>query len=145
MYQRFEIMFIFSSINLEPYLASLISNTVPYLTSKHHLITSHKVKHHCFKRRLHRFHINQIKVNLFVGRYLNPNVSFDVKDQTFVIECFVKFPFVKSLFIVKFSFEKEYFCGTSGYESSSIDKEHLSQVMVCYLLELNGLFGFWIF
>ena len=73
----FEIVKILPRENLKPRLTSFVADAVSHSGAEHHLGALHEVEHHVFEFREESLFINQIEVNFFWRRHLNPNVSFD--------------------------------------------------------------------
>ena len=70
-------MVVLSGVYLESWLISFISNAVSYFGTKHHLGTLHEIEHHVLKFGLKRLFVDEIEVNLFISRNLNPNIAAD--------------------------------------------------------------------
>jgi hypothetical protein len=81
-YWHSKIMNEFSSVNSESFLIGLISDTISYFGTEHHLVASHEVKHDIFQCWLKRFRVDEIEVYLVVSGHLNSLVSFDKVNET---------------------------------------------------------------
>lgn len=122
-----EIVFILSSVNVETSLINFVSDTIFHFGTKHHLVTSHEVKHNILKCWLERLRINQVKVNFVIGCNLNSFISFNKENKSSSIKHIILFPFFDILvFFIDNLFEKQNLTGTSGNQSSTVDQKHLS-------------------
>jgi hypothetical protein len=80
-------------INIKALLIGLVSNAIPHFTTKHHLITSHEIKHHVIKLGHKCFLVNEIEVDHVICGYLNTNISLDEVDVASGVDCLVVGPF----------------------------------------------------
>ena len=80
---NFEIVIGTSREDLETWLVSFVCYAKSYSCTEHGLRALHKVVHDVLKVGHESFFVNQIKVNFFICRHLDPDVSFDEIDLTY--------------------------------------------------------------
>ena len=85
-------MHILSLINIKTALICLVRDAISYSTPKHHLIATHIVVHAIFQLWHVSLLINQIKVDDFIRRNLNSNISFDEVDESFNSDLMINSP-----------------------------------------------------
>lgn len=81
-----EIMLIPSPVNVKWLLILFVSNSIFDLRTKHHLITTHEVKHDVLQRWHEGLRINEIEVNLLICGNLNSLITFDEIDEASLID-----------------------------------------------------------
>jgi len=72
--------------------AFLVSNAVPALPSKHHLVAAHKVKDDILQIRNVRFGVHFIKIHLLASRHLHQIAVFDVVNEPTLLDLVEHFP-----------------------------------------------------
>ena len=74
----FEIMLIFSSVDIESSSISFVSNTISNSTSENQTAALHVIVHHIFQNWLKTVMLlHKIEEDLFIGSYIDSNVTFD--------------------------------------------------------------------
>ena len=85
-------MLIFSGVDFEIFLVSLVGDTISDLAAKHHLVTVHEVVHDVFKRWHESDWVNEVEKYLFIRRYLDSFVALNEEDETSVFKRVILFP-----------------------------------------------------
>ena len=120
-----------SPVDSESPLVGFIRDTVSDFRAKHHLITSHKVGHDVFKRRLKGLGVNEIEVYLIIASDLDPLVSFDEENESSGLYLVVLLPSPDDIPVLVFlllNLEEDNFARASGNECFVVDKIHLPKV-----------------
>ena len=130
-------------VHLEPWLVSLVGDTVPNFGAEHHLRALHEVVHTVLEGWFACVLINQVKVNLLVRGDLDTNISLDEVDLTsHVVKLFVLGP-EASLFV---DLEEKDRVRASDYQSFVKEEVHVTEIgigdfLACALFGVCGVDG----
>lgn len=120
-------------------MVSFVRYSILDFGAEHHLTATHEIVHHVIQARLKSLQINIIEVNFVVSCNLNPDISFDVVDESSNINAIKLCPFLVvfsvRVVLVFNDFKKQHLTGASDDKSLVVKKIHLSQILVSHLLE----------
>ena len=103
---NFEIVLIFSCVDIKTSGVSFVSNTISDFTSEDQTATLHVVVHHVFKHWSEFFVVYEVEENFLIGCDVNSDVTFDEIKQTLMLKFVVLGPVPFFSFFVINSFEE---------------------------------------
>ena len=110
---------------------------VSYFASENDACAVHEIEHDIFKFWHEFFVVDNIVVDLVVGRYVDSDVAFDIVKRPFMVQCFIQCPKRLSFSLIKYSLEKQHFAGASCHQACFLDQKHGAQILIDDLLNLN--------
>ena len=135
-----EVMFEFSPVYIETFLVRFEGYAVFYSAAKHHLGAVHEVEHGVFQSGFQSGLVNFIKEDFGVSGDLNTSVTFDVVDETSLVNGVVTHPITITRKLVKYELEKQDLRAASYHECIFVNQEHRTKVLVVDLLLIVLLF-----
>jgi hypothetical protein len=109
-------MHISSTINVETFLVCFVGYTVSDFATKHHLITSHEIKHNIFQFWHECFFVDFVEINLIIRSDLNSYITFNIVNEPSNLFLMVLDPLSLISLIILFNFKEQDVAGASGNE-----------------------------